>query len=116
MSASPFDGILSPLIRQRGVLGCLVVGEADGIVVDSNVQVGIQGNVVAALAAALYRKARLTSAAAGLSTIGFLQLEAEKGHICAIGRDGLVLVTLAEPRAHIGRIRGAMLESLSALA
>ncbi|MBA2684223.1 MAG: hypothetical protein H0U66_07020 [Gemmatimonadaceae bacterium] len=116
MSASPFDSILSPLIRQRGVLGCLVVGEADGIIVDSNVQVGIQSNVVAALAAALYRKARLTSAAAGLSTIGFLQLEAEKGHICAIGRDGLVLVTLAEPRAHIGRIRGAMIESLSVLA
>jgi len=66
-------------------------------------------------ASAMSRRS-LTSAAAGLSTIGFLQLEAEKGHICAIGRDGLVLVTLAEPRAHIGRIRGAMLESLSVLA
>ena len=66
MSASPFQGVLSMLIRQRGVLGCLVVGEADGIIVDSNVQVGIQSNVVAALAAALYRKARLCSAAAGL--------------------------------------------------
>jgi predicted regulator of Ras-like GTPase activity (Roadblock/LC7/MglB family) len=116
MSASPFEGVLALLIRQRGVLGCLVVGEADGIVVDANVQVGIQSNVVAALAAALYRKARLCSAAAGLSTVSFLQLEAERGHICAIGRDGLVLVTLAEPRAHIGRIRGAMLESLGALA
>ncbi len=106
MSTSPFENVLAILIRQRGVLGCLVVGEADGIVVDSNVQVGIQSNVVAALAAALYRKARLCSAAAGLSTVGFLQLEAERGHICAIGREGLVLVTLAEPRAHIGRIRG----------
>ena len=116
MSASQYEGMLSLLIRQRGVLGCLVVGEADGIVVDSNVQVGVQSNVVAALAAALYRKARLCSAAAGLSTVGFLQLEAGRGHICAIGRDGLVLVTLAETRAHIGSIRGAMLESLSALA
>lgn len=116
MSTTPFEGVLSLLIRQRGVLGCLIVGEADGIIVDSNVQVGIQANVVAALAAALYRKARLTSAAAGLSAIGFLQLEAERGHVCAIGRDGLVLVTLAEPRAHIGRIRGAMIESVSVLA
>ncbi len=107
---------MSQLIRQRGVLGCLVVGEADGIIVDANVQVGIQANVIAALAAALYRKARLCSAAAGLSTVGFLQLEAERGHILAIGREGLVLVALAEPRAHIGRIRGSMIESQSVLA
>ena len=99
------------------MLGCLVVGEADGIVVDSNVQVGIQSNVVAALAAALYRKARLCSAAArARAPSAFCSSRRERGHICAVGRDGLVLVTLAEPRAHIGRIRGAMLESLSALA
>ncbi len=116
MKASPFEGVLTMLIRQRGVLGCLVVDEADGIVVDSNVQIGIESNVVAALAAALYRKARLCSEAAGLSAVGFLQLEAERGHLCAIGRDGLVLVTIAESRAHIGRIRGAMIESSSVLA
>jgi Uncharacterized distant relative of homeotic protein bithoraxoid len=116
MSASPFENTLAMLIRQRGVLGCLVVGEGDGIVVDANCAGRDPVDVVAALAAALYRKARLCSAAAGLSTVGFLQLEAERGHVCAIGRDGLVLVTLAEPRAHIGRIRGAMIESLSVLA
>src|SRR5919108_6317241 len=112
---SPFGELLSALIRQRGVLGCLVVGESDGLVVDANVQVGIQANALAALAAALYRKTRLCSQAAGLGTVAFLQLEAERGHICAAGRDGLVLVTFAEPRAHIGLVRAAMLQSVEAL-
>ncbi len=114
--SSPFEELLAALIRQRGVLGCLVVGEQDGIIVDANVQVGIQGEAVAALAAALYRKARLSSEAAGLGTVAFLQLETERAHLCAIGRDGLVIVALAEPRAHIGLIRGAMLQSVEALA
>lgn len=114
--SSPFEDVLASLIRHRGVLGCLVVGEADGLVVDSNVQVGVPEAVVAALAAALFRRARLASQAAGLGHVAFLQLEAEGGHICAVGREGLVIVTLAEPRAHIGLIRGAMLASVEALA
>jgi predicted regulator of Ras-like GTPase activity (Roadblock/LC7/MglB family) len=116
MSAVPFAELLGSLIRQRGVLGAMVVGESDGIIVDANVQVGVQANAVAALAAALYRKARLGSEAAGLSTVAFLQLEAERGHLCAIGRDGLVVVALAEPRAHIGLIRAAMMQSVEVLA
>ena len=113
--SSPFEDVLSTLIRHRGVLGCLVVGESDGIVVDANVQVGVSEALVAALAAALYRRARLSSQAAGLGRVTFLQLEAERGHVCAVGREGLVLVTLAEPRAHIGLIRGAMLQSVEVL-
>ncbi len=65
MSATPFAEVLAALTRQRGVLGSMVVSEADGIVVDSNLQIGVKGNVVAALAASLYRKARLSAGAAG---------------------------------------------------
>jgi len=65
--------------------------------------------------ASLYRRARLGTDAAGLATVGFLQLEAEQGHVCAVGRDGLVLATLAEPKAHIGLIRSAMLRALEVL-
>ena len=50
---SPFTGILQALIRQRGVLGSMVVSESDGIIVDSNLQIGVRGPVVAALAASL---------------------------------------------------------------
>ena len=43
---SPFTGILQALIRQRGVLGSMVVSESDGIIVDSNLQIGVRGPVV----------------------------------------------------------------------
>lgn len=114
--STPFEPLLAALIRQRGVMGCLVVGEADGIIIDANVQVGVEAPMVAALAAALYRRARRCSEQAGLAAVDFLHLEAERGHVCAAGRDGLVLVTLAEPRAHVGMIRAAMLQSVEALA
>jgi predicted regulator of Ras-like GTPase activity (Roadblock/LC7/MglB family) len=55
--SSPFEDLLSTLIRQRGVLGWLVVGERDGIIVDSNVQVGVPEAVVAALAAGIHASA-----------------------------------------------------------
>ncbi|HEX6535379.1 MAG TPA: roadblock/LC7 domain-containing protein [Gemmatimonadaceae bacterium] len=113
---SPFEELLTRVTRLRGVLGCIVVGESDGIIVDASVQVGVEGQVVAALAAALYRRARITSEAAGLASVAFLQLEAERGHVCAAGRDGLVIVALTEARAPIGTIRAAMLQSVEALA
>ncbi len=113
--STPYAGVLAAVTRQRGVRGCLLVSEADGIIVDANVQVGIEAELVGALVASLYRKSRLGMEAAGLGTVGFLQLEAEHGHVCAMGRDGLVLAVLAEPRAHIGLIRGAMLQSVEAM-
>lgn len=112
---SPFEELLAAITKQRGVLGCMVVGEGDGIVVDASVQVGVEGNVVAALAAALYRRARICSETAGLASVTFLQLEAERGHVCAAGRDGLVIVVLTEARAQIALVRTAMLQSVEAL-
>ena len=113
--STPYAGLLAAVTRQRGVLGCLLVSEADGIIIDASVQVGIDAPIVGALVASLYRKARLGTEAAGLATVGFLQLEAQHGHVCAVGHDGLVLAVLAEPRAHIGLIRGAMLQSVEAM-
>ena len=115
MSRSPFEAVLSALTRQRGVLGSMIVSEADGIIVDSNLQIGVKGKVVAALAASLYRKARHSAAAAGFGNAAFLQLEAEKGHVCAVGRNELVIVTVAESRANLGLIRVEMMRSLGQL-
>jgi predicted regulator of Ras-like GTPase activity (Roadblock/LC7/MglB family) len=115
MSATPFAEVLAALTRQRGVLGSMVVSEADGIIVDSNLQIGVKGNVVAALAASLYRKARLSAAAAGLGTANFVQLEAARGRVCAIGRGDLLLVTVAESRANVGLIRVEMLRATQVL-
>ena len=113
--SSPFSDILASLTRQRGVLGAMVVSESDGIVVDSNLQIGVRGATVAALAASLFRKARLSARAARLGEASYLQLEAPGGRVCAAGRDDLLLVTVAESRANVGLIRVEMLKALGAL-
>ena len=115
MSARPFASILDTLTRQRWVTAALVVSERDGIVVESNLQIGQSGDRVAALAASLYRKARLSAGAAGLGTANFVQLEAERGRVCAIGRGDLLLVTVAESRANVGLIRVEMLRATQVL-
>ena len=112
---SPFTGMLQSLIRQRGVVGSMVVSESDGIIVDSNLQIGVKGPVVAALAASLFRKARLSASAAGFGGATFLQLEAEHGRVCAVGRNDLVLVAVAEARSNVGLIRVELLKALETL-
>ena len=112
---SPFGDMLASLIRQRGVLGSMVVDERDGIVVDSNLSIGVQGPVVAALAASLYRKTRQAAMAAELGETAFLQLEAEHGRLCVVGRGDLVVVVVAEARANVGLIRVELLRALETL-
>ncbi|MCE2940541.1 MAG: roadblock/LC7 domain-containing protein [Gemmatimonadota bacterium] len=113
---TPFQPVLGGLIRQRGVTGALVVSEHDGIVVDQVVQVGVRGDVVAALAASLYRRARQAATSAGFGETGVLQLDAETGRVCAVGRGDLVLVVVTEPTANVGLVRVEMLKGLEALA
>ena len=115
MSATPFSAILSGLIRHRGVRGCMVVGEGDGLIVDSNLQFGVNGAPFAALTASLFRKARRAARAAGFGDAAFLELEAEQGRVCAVGRNDLVLVVVAEPRVNVGLVRVDMLRAAEAL-
>ena len=112
---SPFGGVLQALTRMRGVRASLIVDETDGIVVDSNLQIGQDGDRVAALAASLYRKARLSAVAARLGSAMFMQLEAERGRICAAGRNDLVLIVVADPAANVGLIRVEMMKAAGAL-
>jgi predicted regulator of Ras-like GTPase activity (Roadblock/LC7/MglB family) len=114
--SSPFAVILESLTRQRGVRASLIVSESDGLVVDSNLRFGQDGERVAALAASLYRKARLSAQAARLGAVAFLQLDAERGRICAVGgRSDLVLVVVADATANVGLIRVALLKALESL-
>lgn len=116
---SPFGPMLESLTRQRGVRASLIVSESDGLVVDSNLRFGQDGDRVAALAASMYRKARLSAAAARLGSVAFLQLDAERGRICAVGGQGegeLVIVVVADPTANVGLIRMEMLKAAGALA
>ena len=114
--SSPFTELLSALVRHRGVTGCMIVGEADGMIVDSSLRIGVHGDAFAALAASLYRKARRAAAAAGFGDTGFFELVAESGRMCAAGRHELVIVVAAEPRANVGLLRVEMLKALETLA
>jgi len=114
---SPFATVLELLTRQRGVRASLIVSESDGLVVDSNLRFGQDGERVAALAASMYRKARLSAKAAHLGAVAFLQLDAERGRICAVGgRNDLVLVVVSDPTANVGLIRVELLKALESLA
>ena len=114
--SSPYAAVLEALTRQRGVRASLVVSESDGLVVDANVRFGQDGDRVAALAASLYRKARLSSGAARLGDVAFLQMDAERGRICAVGgRGDLVLVVVADATANVGLIRVALLKAQESL-
>ena len=113
---TPFTAILDALTRLRGVRASLVVAAADGIAIDSNLQIGQDGSRVAALAASLYRKARKSAAAAGFGGTGFMQLEAEQGRLCLLGGDEVVLVVVAQRDANVGLIRVEMLKAAESLA
>src|SRR3954470_2197935 len=114
--SSPFAQLLEGLTRHRGVRASLIVSESDGLVVDANLRFGQDGDRVAALAAATYRKARLSAEAAHLGAVAFLQLDAERGRVCAVGgRGDLVLVVVADPTANVGLIRVALLKALESL-
>ena len=113
--STAFTATLSGLIRHRGVKGCMVVGETDGIIVDSNLQIGVNGSTFAALTASLFRKARKAAQAAGFGDATFLELDAEHGRVCAVGRNELVLVVVAEPRVNVGLVRVDMLRARESL-
>jgi predicted regulator of Ras-like GTPase activity (Roadblock/LC7/MglB family) len=110
--SSPFSALLASLIRHRGVTGCMVVGEGDGMIVESSLQIGVNGSAVAALTASLYRKAQRASAAAGFGSTGFFELDAEGGRLCAAGRNELVLIIIAAAKVNVGIIRVEMLKAL----
>ena len=113
--ASPFAPRLDAMTRQRGVTAALVVSERDGIIVDSNLQIGQNGEKVAALAASLYRKARLSARAAGMGAVSFMQLEAPGGRICAVGGGSLVLIVVAESTVNVGLVRVELLRAVEGL-
>jgi predicted regulator of Ras-like GTPase activity (Roadblock/LC7/MglB family) len=111
MRPTSFGPMLDTLTKQRGVSAALVVSERDGIVVDSNLQIGQSGDRVAALAASLYRKARLSAEAAGMGAVSFMSLEAPHGRLCAVGGGELVLVVVAEAAVNVGLVRVEMLKA-----
>ena len=113
--SSEFAGLTDSLIRHRGVLGAMLVGLDDGLIVDSTLHVGISGNAFAALTASLYGKARRSADAAGFGATSFLELTAEHGRVCAAGGEELVLVAVCESRVNVGILRVELLRAAEQL-
>lgn len=113
---SQYGAALAAVTRERGVTGAVLAGERDGMVIDAVLEAGVDGAALAAFAASLYRRARLSAAAAGLGGTGWLRLEAEGGQLCVAGQGRVVLIALTEPAANAGSVRGALLRELRGIA
>ncbi len=112
---SQFAPLIAAVTRHRGVTAALVVAEEDGIVVDGTAHVGVGTNAFAALTASLYRKATRAAASAGFGSVGYFELEAERGRVMAAGGNGLVIVAVAEPRVNVGLLRVELLRAAEGL-
>lgn len=111
MNHAHFPELLRALMRQRGVSGVLLVDARDGIPIASTLAVGIDGDAVAAVAAALYDRARAAAHAAGAPDADVVHVEAERGSLCAVGAGCFVLAAVAEPRANLALLRLALLRA-----
>jgi predicted regulator of Ras-like GTPase activity (Roadblock/LC7/MglB family) len=109
--------VVMTLSHLPGVAAAIVVGAADGLIVEMSPIKGGTGSGAdtrkhtAALAAYLYSKVSRASHAARLGTPSFMRLEAERGHICVVGANDVVLVTIVTPEANLGRVRLDMMQA-----
>ena len=103
--------VVASLSHVPGVIAAMVVGAADGLIVEASAMMGAAPESVdtrkhtAALAAYLYSKVTRASEAARLGSPTFMRLEAEQGHIFVVGARDVVLVTIVTPDANLGRVR-----------
>lgn len=112
---SMFGAVIGAVTRHRGVTACLVVSEQDGIVVDGTAQIGVNTSAFAALSASLHQKAGRASEAAGFGAVTCFELEAERGRVIAAGRNGLVIVAVADARVNLGLVRVELLRAAAGL-
>lgn len=113
--STPFAHFTESMIRHRGVLGAMVVGLDDGLIVESTLQIGVNGGAFAALTASLYRKARRSAGAAGFGETSFFELTAEQGRVCTAGGRELALVVVCEARVNVGMLRVELLRAAEQL-
>ena len=110
-----FELVVATLQRQQGVLGAMLVGIDDGMVIAGDAGPGRDADTAAALAASLVRRTRTAAADAGLGDAGFVRLEADRGHMCATARGDVVLVTVASNGINLGKLRLEMLSAVEML-
>lgn len=108
-----YDTVVEQIERYPGVLGAMLVGFDDGLVIAGSAGMGDGWEPAAALASSLFRRTRQAAADAGLGETNFVRLEADRGHVCATASGEIVLVAVTNRSINLGRLR---LEMLSAAA
>lgn len=108
---SEYEAVVERIERQPGVIGAMLVGVEDGLVIAGAGSLGEGWEPAAALASSVFRRTRGASADAGLGEAGFVRLEADRGHLCAAAKGDIVLVAVTNRKINLGRLR---LEMLSA--
>jgi len=111
----PFDTIVDRLERQRGVVGVMLVGIDDGMVIAGSAGTGRDSDTAAALAASLFRRTRTASLDAGLGEARFVRLEADRGHVCATAKGEVVIVAVTSDAINLGKLRLEMLGAAETL-
>lgn len=109
------DAVVARLQRQQGVLGAMLVGIDDGMVIAGDAGPGRDSDTAAALAASLFRRTRMASVDAGLGEANFVRLEADRGHICAVSQGDVVIVAVTSNGINLGKLRLEMLSAVEML-
>lgn len=110
-----FDSVVERLQRQQGVMGVMLVGVEDGMVIAGDAGPGRDSDTAAALAASLFRRTRMAASDAGLGDARFVRLEADRGHVCATARADIVIVAVTSTGINLGRLRLEMLGAVEML-
>jgi predicted regulator of Ras-like GTPase activity (Roadblock/LC7/MglB family) len=110
-----FDTIVARLQRHQGVLGVMLVGMEDGMVIAGDAGEGRDSDTAAALAASLFRRTRAAASDAGLGDAGFARLEAERGHLCASAKGDIAIVAVTGNGINLGKLRLDMLSATELL-
>lgn len=110
-----FDSVVERLQRQQGVMGVMLVGVDDGMVIAGDAGPGRDSDTAAALAASLFRRTRMAASDAGLGDARFVRLEADRGHVCATARGDVVIVAVTSTGINLGRLRLEMLGAVEML-
>ncbi len=104
-----YDSVVAQIERYPGVIGAMLVGIEDGLLIAGAGGMGEGWEPAAALASSLFRRTRQAAADAGLGEATFVRLEADRGHLCATARGDIVLVAVTNSSINLGRLRLEML-------
>lgn len=104
-----FDLVVARLQRHPGVIGVMLVGMEDGMVIAGDAGPGRDSDTAAALAASLFRRTRTAANEAGLGDATFMRLEADRGHMCATAREDILIVAVASRGINLGKLRLEMM-------